>query len=315
MKLSHLVRIWGFYVLVATQCVTWSQNAPADYRDEIAQLNDLVRTLREASSQLEPGSERNCIENIIRTLECMRRNVGSQNPASGCSIPRCVSDLTGIAVDFDDVEESLRARQNRPAPRVTGQGSSQTIDYEAGTATRSKRTTTTPPSRAPTRRRTISQGQPVVTRGASSRANTDVRTEAARCVAIESHPKPLQWVYADAEKHGLKEGCNGTWKSLRFRISNWGPSFKWANSTCPVTGTIVNSKGTPSARGCCAEITNMSTKYPAYYSVEAVHIGNKLPPKGKAIYRHSIYMSKQDTRAITLEMYVMWWEPGIPKRR
>ena len=251
------------------------------------------------------------MRDVIRTLECIKRNYNNDDPGRGCTIPTCVSQLTGsMSVDFDEVISDLRNERSRASTsQVTGQGSSQTLDYEANTprttipsprsnsvTTRPVRKTISGPTRFPTN----------VSRGASTPAGDSVRTEAARCVAIESHPKELQWVYVDAEKYGLREGCNGRWKKQRFTVSNWG-SWGMSSSDVPVNATVVNRKGNPSGTGEFLKIEN-NDRFPVYYSVDAPNIGQKLDPRQEIIVFKPIYRAKNDYRSRTMELFVMWWD-------
>ncbi len=278
-------------------------------------LLEILNMLRQMEAALESGEEKSCLRNLIAFLDCLRKNFSTNNLEMACPIPSC-SDR--YAQQFGiDLEAIIRDAaidyppSPQPSPSSSGPvGWSRTLDYEAGTP-RYKTAKSGGLTGVSTNPRRISR--PRRSQGSTpSRKVTSASTKPARCVSIESHPKELQWVYVDAEKYGLREGCNGTWKSYRYRFNNWGPRSRFALLNVPVYATVVNARGDPSSQGCCADIQNGSP-FPVYYSVEAVHIGNKLLPGQRRTYRHSIYQSKTDKRGIELEIYVMWWEPDYSK--
>ncbi|CAN5526236.1 hypothetical protein BH10ACI2_BH10ACI2_09010 [soil metagenome] len=257
---------------------------------------------------MQTGPEKDCFQKVISTLDCLKRNSNSSSLESVCTVPKCVGSVAGIGVDLSDVIQNLKRGQSSmpiseqtPVTRKIEEtsktyGSSQTVDYEAGTPRPYKTST----SRTQTPRtgayRRSSSSNPLAGPKQPIKPVSNVKTDAARCVAIESHPKELQWAYVDAEKYGLKEGCNGRWRTGRFTIGPWGSS----KNNSLVYAEVRKQGAFLLVKNCCDN--------PVYIGVDG-NVGRKLLPREERMIPLSpAYKGKNDNRPRTVELFVMWWE-------
>ena len=314
--------------------------APAEIIDRdfdqtvLTQLNETISMLRSMLGSLD-ANERSCMSDVIRTLECLRRSFASNGTGGECRLPGCSSSLLsryGIdtAEFFTDGApansgERGRASGGSTAP-ISGPGlpiSNLPGSSSTSAAPRKSSGSSTSGSRrisrnAPNR---TTPGQPRSTTN-TNRGNTryagsvqvinkpldinSVRTEPARCVAIESHDRTVQWLYVDAERYKLKEGCNGHFKADNFRVSSWGSNKMFINTY--LSAFISNSKGDPSTTGGYLRIYNASSKFPAYFGLSGV-MNQKIEPGQTQMIYLPIYRSKNDYRPTVIDVFLRWWEP------
>lgn len=118
------------------------------------------------------------------------------------------------------------------------------------------------------------------------------------------------WIVEPNKEKGLIPGKNGEWMEGEFRVTCWGSDKLWAETTY-LTAFVANSKGLASCTGAGVEISNASSKYPAYFGLHVINM--EVLPRQTNVLPVPHYRSRRDKRMSVVMMRVKWWKPYAPQ--
>jgi hypothetical protein len=143
-----------------------------------------------------------------------------------------------------------------------------------------------------------------------SDTNVDERTRAFNEQKKKQQAAKLvgndRWIVEPNMEKGLIPGKNGQWLEGEFRVTCWGSDRLWME-TGYLTAFVANSRGLSSCTGAGIEVSNASSKYPAYVGIYVIN--QEVKPRQREPLSLAHYRSRKDKRMTVAYMRVKWWKP------